>query len=193
MKKKIVWSFFFILFCYFIFNGFKIYNYSFTYSEQKSDVGIVLGAGTTDGQISPIFRERLNHAVYLYKKGIIKKLILTGGYGENQTLCDSEIAKAYVLKQGIPKRDVLTESQSKYTIENLTEAKFIMDSFHFKTALLISDPLHMKRSISLAKKLGLNCESSPTQTSMYKSFYPKLKSLIYETFYYTLGKLTGNN
>lgn len=69
----------------------------------------------------------------------------------------------------------------------------IMDSLGLETALLVSDPLHMKRSISLAQKIALHCFSSPTESSMYKSRKTKLKFLLYETFYFTLGKFSRRN
>ncbi|MGB1315507.1 MAG: YdcF family protein, partial [Chitinophagales bacterium] len=102
-------------------------------------------------------------------------------------------AKNYAIKNNVPKEAILIEEKSKYTIENLAEAKSIMDSLKFETALLVSDPLHMKRSISLAQKKKITCFSSPTETSMYKSRKTKLQFLIYETFYFTLGKISGRN
>ncbi|MDG1915742.1 MAG: YdcF family protein [Crocinitomix sp.] len=173
-----------------LFNAISIYQYSLKYSEKKSDVAIVLGAGTSDGIRSPVFTERINHGIYLYKKARINKIIFTGGKGENQTLSDSQIAKEYAIEQGVPSNDIFIEEHSIYTYENLAEAKLIMDSLHFSSALIVSDPIHMQRSMELAISAKIDCESSPTQTSMYKSTFPKLKFLAYETFFYTLGKLT---
>lgn len=179
--------------CYFIFNGIIIYRYSSKYYEVKSDVAIVLGAGTSNGKLSPVFKERVNHSIYLYGEGIIEKILLTGGYGDGQNQSDSEIAKEYLLNQGIPNEVIIIENKSKYTIENLKESKQIMDSLGLVSALIVSDPLHMKRSIELAKKLNIDCKPSPTKTSMYISFLPRTKSLVYETFFYSLGKIVGKN
>jgi uncharacterized SAM-binding protein YcdF (DUF218 family) len=178
---------------YFILNAVRIYHYSFNYSEDISDAAIVLGAGSGNGKISPVFRERVNHSIYLYNKNRVKAIILTGGYGANQKQSDSEVAKKYLLSQGIPEHIIYIEKKSKYTIENLIEAKHIMDSLRFKSALIVTDPLHMKRSVDLAKKLNINCQPSPTKTTMYRSLLPKTKSLMYETLFYSLGEITGKN
>ncbi len=191
--KRVAYILLALFLCYFIFNAIKIYRFSFNYSEDKCDVAIVLGAGTTDGNLSPIFRERLNHSIYLYNKDIIKNVILTGGYGRGQKLSDSEIAKQYCISKGIPNDVIIIEKKSNYTIENLAESKLILDSLGFKSVLLVTDPLHMKRSIDLAKHQNIKAKPSPTKTTMYKSFFPKIKSLLYETLFYTLGKLIGNN
>jgi uncharacterized SAM-binding protein YcdF (DUF218 family) len=171
-----------VFFFYLLFNGIKIYRYSFNYSEEKSDVAIVLGAATSGGKLSQVFEERVNHSIYLYNNKIVKTIILTGGYGDGQNQSDSEIAKIYLLSQGVPNEVIKIEKKSRYTIENLIESKFIMDSTGLGTALIVSDPLHMKRSVELAKKLEIDCKPSPTKTTMYRSFFPKTKSLLYETF-----------
>lgn len=193
-KYKIIISLAIIIIsCYFIFNGIRIYSYSFKYSEEISDVAIVLGAGTNCGKVSPVFKERINHSIYLYNEKKIKMIILTGGYSDGQSQSDSEIAKKYLLSQGVPKQVILIERKSRYTFENLIESEQIMDSLGLKSALIISDPLHMKRSIELAEKLKIDCKPSPTKTTMYRSFLPRAKSLMYETFYYSLGEIAGKN
>ncbi len=189
MKKLIKYAGFALL-LFTIFNAINIWHYSLAHSEKISDVAIVLGAGTNNGVLSPVFKERVNHGIYLYKKGVVKKIILTGGKGENQDISDSDVARNYAIQQGIPLKDLLIEESSEYTYENLTEAKSLMDSLNFSSALIVSDPLHMKRSMELAIATNIECESSPTQTSMYQTTIPKLKFLAYETFFYTLGKLT---
>lgn len=177
-------------FLFTIFNAVSIYLYSFQYSENKSDVAIVLGAGTHNGILSPVFTERINHGIYLYEKRLIRKIIFTGGKGENQEVTDSEIAMNYAIEKGIPPKDILIEKYSNYTYQNLSNAKLIMDSLDFSSALIVSDPIHMKRSMELAVSAKIECEPSPTKTSMYRSAIPKLKFLMYETFFYTFGKLT---
>ncbi len=96
-KKKAFSLIVAVILSYFLYNSIIIYNYSFEYSEDICDVVIVLGAGTNNGKVSPIFKERINHGIYLYNKGVVSKIIFTGGYGEGQKLSDSKIAKEYAL------------------------------------------------------------------------------------------------
>ncbi|MBL1279717.1 MAG: YdcF family protein [Fluviicola sp.] len=186
MKKKKYIILFGLIIGYFLLNSIRIYNYSFVYSENKSDVAIVLGAGTNDGKLSPVFKERINHSILLYNNGIVNKIILTGGFGKGQKQSDSQTAKYYAIEKGIPEENIIIEEKSKYTTENLEQSKQIMDSLGMKSALIVSDPLHMKRAIKLAENYGIVCKSSPTKTTMYKSTYPKIKQLLYETFYFSL-------
>lgn len=64
-----------------------------------------------------------------------------------------------------------------------------MDTMNMKTVLLVSDPFHMKRATKLAELAGIDCKSSPTKTTRYKSIIPKFKQLIYEATYFSLREL----
>ncbi|MGB1241915.1 MAG: YdcF family protein [Chitinophagales bacterium] len=188
--KKSLWIGLAIPFLFFSFNSLQIHFYSTEYYEDYSDVAIVLGAGTNNGELSPVFRERINHGIYLLKNGKVKCLIFTGGFGKNQILSDSHCAKIYALKKGVSEHKILVEEKSTITFINLKEAKKIMKSNHLETALIVSDPYHMKRSMRMANKLNLKTKPSPTPTTMYQSWQPKFKSLMYESFYYSIGVIT---
>jgi uncharacterized SAM-binding protein YcdF (DUF218 family) len=178
---------------FFVFNGIKIFCYSTKYYETHSDVAIILGAGTKGDKLSPVYRERVNHGIYLFESRVVDKIIITGGYGEGANHADSEIARQYALDHNIPEDAIFIETKSRYTIENLIESKKIMDSLNFHTALIVSDPLHMKRAVDLALHQKIKCKPSPTPTTMYRSFFPITRSLFYETFYYSMGKIVGKN
>src|SRR5690606_14455391 len=95
---------------------------------------------------SPVFAERINHAIELYRQGYVHNIIFTGGYGRNPEMADSEIAREYAIQRGIPASAIYVETNSTDTQENLAEAQKLMQALGFQTALLVSDPLHMYRT-----------------------------------------------
>jgi len=162
----------------------SIWNYGKLDEKSPSDVAIVLGAAVWDGEVSPVYRERINHAITLYEEGFVDFIILTGGFGEGSYKSDSQIAKEYALSQGVPEEIILTEEKSTITEENLEFSKEIMVEKNLRTAIIVSDPLHMKRSMLMAKDYNINALSSPTTTSMYKSLKTKISFLLREEFFY---------
>ncbi|GAA0194990.1 YdcF family protein [Fulvivirga kasyanovii] len=174
---------------WYLFNTYRIYLYSTKYYDQKSDVAIVLGAGTNEGKLSPVFKERVNHAINLYQQGIVDHIIFTGGFGEGQSMSDSKAAMLYAVEEGVPEAKMFIEEKSCITFENLKNAKILMDNHGMKTALIVSDPLHMKRAMRISDSHGINGKPSPTPTSMYRSWDAKLDALVYESFYYNLNLL----
>ena len=147
----------------------SIWNYGKTDEKASSDVAIVLGAAVWDGEVSPVYRERINHAIALYEDGFVDYIILTGGFGEGSYKSDSQVAKEYALSQGIPEERLLIEEKSTITEENLEFSKEVMEENDLETAIIVSDPLHMKRAMLMAKDYNITALSSPTTTSMYKS------------------------
>src|SRR5687767_4853100 len=59
----------------------RIYSFRNVRSDAPADAAIVLGAAVWTTQVSPVFRERINHGIDLYRNGKVRKLIFTGGQG----------------------------------------------------------------------------------------------------------------
>ena len=57
----------------------SIVQYSKLDEKTPCDAAIVLGAATINGEVSPVYRERLNHGIRLYENGYVDYLIMTGG------------------------------------------------------------------------------------------------------------------
>lgn len=147
----------------------RIRQYAHIDETQPADVAIVLGAAAWRNRPSPVFAERINHAIELYRQGYVHNIIFTGGYGRNPQVADSEIARDYAIQRGIPASAIYVETNSTDTEENLAQAQQLMQTLGFQTALLVSDPLHMYRAQMLAGEMGIETFSSPTPTSRYRS------------------------
>ena len=190
MKKryKILLGIAALIVCYIFLNLIEIYSFSKKDQKCKADAAIILGAATYNGTISPVYRERVNHGITLYKEGYVEKLIVTGGMGNGNYESDAKTAKQYAISQGIPEADILTEETSTITQENLENAKVIMEDNGYVTAILVSDPLHMRRSMLLARDAGIIAYSSPTPTSKYVSLKTQITFISREAFYYIVYK-----
>ena len=151
---------------------------------RHADAAIVLGASVYDNSPSLVFSERINHAVDLYKSGYVKAIIMTGGVGEGNIRSEADIAREYAEQQGVPPESIFKEETSKITAENLENAKAVMDQNGMTTALVVSDPLHMKRAMLYAHDLGMEAYSSPTPTTRHRSFSTKFPFLMREELYY---------
>lgn len=169
---------------YVIYVSLSIYSYGKISETVKTDAAIVLGAGVWGDKPSPVFAERINHAIYLYKSGYTDKLIFTGGKSDNSEFADSFIARKYAMENSVPEKDIFIEEQSAITQENIIYAAEIARGNNIHSVTLVSDPLHMKRAMLMAKDYGLTSYSSPTPTTMYRTFKTKSLFLLREVFFY---------
>lgn len=162
----------------------RIYSYSTTVSDEPADAAIVLGAAVWGNDVSPVFKERINHALELRRSDKVRKIIFTGGQGNRNELTESAAARQYAIQQGISAADILVEESSHTTYENLVFAREVAVARGLKRVLIVSDPLHMRRAVTMAIDLGLDAHPSPTPTTRYQGGAKQLGLLAHETYYY---------
>ena len=157
--------------------------------EKPADVAVVLGAAVWNGRPSPVFRERINHAINLYREKRVSKLFFTGGFGKGDTLSEAEVGANYAIGMGVDPRHVDFENTSSVTVENLRSFRSV--NGRQGRVLLVSDPLHMYRAMTIAHDLGLDAHPSPTPTTRYTSFGSQAGFLWRETWLLTWYLLVG--
>ncbi|MBD0336513.1 MAG: YdcF family protein [Cyanobacteria bacterium Co-bin13] len=166
--------------------GLDIYAFSFKSDTSPADAAIVLGAAVWEDQPSPVFAERINHAIHLYQAGTVELVIFTGGVGAGDSLAESLVASRYATARGVAAEDTVCETASKITWENLQGAKQVVDQRQLGHVLIVSDPLHMRRSVMMARELGIDAYPAPTPTTRYTGFQSQLAFLLREVFFYGL-------
>lgn len=157
----------------------------------KVDVAIVLGAAAYHTGPSPVFEERIKHGIYLYHAGAVQRLIFTGGYGNRAKVAEATVAERYAIEHGVPPQAILTETKSRTTRDNLVQAGKLMRENGFATAIVVSDPLHLKRALRMATDLGIDANGAATPTSRYRSWITKSGFLLRELFFYHTYLITG--
>ncbi|MFN6480686.1 YdcF family protein [Nostoc sp. DedQUE07] len=162
----------------------SIYLYGRSNNNIKADAAIVLGAAVWKEEPSPVFRERINHAINLYKNGFVKTIIFTGGVGESNEPAEAIVGKNYAIAHQVKAADILIETQSRTTHQNLKNALEVANAHQLTKFLIVSDPLHMKRAVLMARGLGMDAHSSPTPTTRYRSFRSQMEFLSRETYFY---------
>ena len=161
-------------------------------STRRADCAIVLGASVYNDRPSPVFKERIMHAINLYKQKTVSKIIFTGGVGGEASHAESIVAANFSIRAGVLEKDILTESVSHTTQENLFQAKTLMQKHALHSAIIISDPLHLKRASFMAEDLGISAQFSPMPTTRYRSLSSKLKFFIREVYFVNHYFVTGH-
>ncbi|MCR6625841.1 YdcF family protein [Pseudoxanthomonas japonensis] len=155
-----------------------------------ADAIIVLGAAAYDAKPSPVFEERIRHGIDLYKRGLAPTLIFTGGYGgTGARFSESQVARRYALRQGVPDKAILIESLSRNTHDNLRQARVLMQQHKLHSVIIVSDPLHMARALRISRDLGIRSVGSPTPTSRFRSFATRWRFLLQEVYFFHRDRL----
>jgi uncharacterized SAM-binding protein YcdF (DUF218 family) len=100
-------------------------------------------------------------------------------------VAESEAARDYAIENGVPAERIRIETVSTDTEGNLSEAGKIISMMEFERVLIVSDPLHMLRAMTIAADLGLDAAASPTPTSRYESVRTQAIFLVREVYFYS--------
>jgi uncharacterized SAM-binding protein YcdF (DUF218 family) len=149
--------------------------------KKQYELGVVL-TGVTSGYREPADRvyfqkgaDRVTHALQLYKAGIIRKILISGGSGR---LVSVQTPEADVLRQafllmGVPEQDILLENQSRNTAESAQEVKKILGPTKASDCLLITSAFHMRRSRACFVKAGIPMDTFTTDFYSHpREYYP---------------------
>ena len=172
-----------LLFLMAVFCGARVYlaGQSKLPDGYRGDVAVVLGAAAWDAKPSPVFRERIRHAVRLYKEGKVRKLAFTGGTRKKGFMSEAEVGRRYALKEGIPTRDIIIETTSRNTYQNLSNIRDKLQTAKLNKVVIVSDPLHLARPAAIASDLGIQADLSATTTTRYTDTKEKVRFWARET------------
>ncbi len=145
--------------------SFRIWSVGSRDDRRPADSIVVLGAAQYNGTPSPVLRARLDHAIDLYRAGLARVFIVTGGKADGDRTTEAASAKAYAIANGVPADAILTEDQGRTTLESLSSVAGILRAHRLSSALFVSDPTHMLRVLRIARDQGIVGYGSPTTTS----------------------------
>jgi uncharacterized SAM-binding protein YcdF (DUF218 family) len=129
-----------------------------------ADAIVVLGTDQDQGWPSPAFRARLDHALSLYEEGIAPLVVVAGGNPEGDSYTEAAAGVSYLEYYGLPPDELLTVGGDN-TYQNLQQVEVLATREGWENVVLVSERLHMFRSLAMAQDLGLRAYGSPASAS----------------------------
>jgi uncharacterized SAM-binding protein YcdF (DUF218 family) len=145
---------------------------------QNADVMIVLGCQIWGEGPSEMLEYRLQNALKLYKNGISKNIIVSGGQGADEVITEAKAMKKWFVKNGVSESIIYEEDKSTSTYENLKFSKLIMDRKGFKDAVVVTSDFHVFRSLWLSKRIGFEAKGAPSKTVDHLKPYYYVREIV---------------
>ncbi len=117
-------------------------------------------------------RERVGTAADLFRRGYAPWLIVSGGpaLAGRPSGSAQELAR-FAREFGVPTARILFDEQATSTVENARGSARVMQQHGLRTAILVTSPYHMRRSIIIFRSafapLGLRVLAYPVQKSFF--------------------------
>ncbi len=129
--------------------------------EHSADAIVVLGAAEYRGRPSPVLEARLNHALFLYLKGLAPRIITTGGAGGDPVFTEGAVARSYLTRHGVPAEAITVENEGESTAQSIVAVGEIMRRMNLRSALVVSDGYHIYRVKKMLQASGMKVYGSP--------------------------------
>jgi uncharacterized SAM-binding protein YcdF (DUF218 family) len=209
MKKKILITFSVVVAVFLlIYASLVIYVFHMSVQDTKikSAVIVVLGEKAISGTscfgprcsqgfvLNPHYNvcleSRINQAVYLYKHHYAQKILMSGGIDSGGTVSEADTMKTIAEKDGIPAADILVETKSTSTYQNLALSQKILNNAGLHSAIIVTDPSTNARAGLVASKLDYSYSLSPDMKSSCSHLFSYVISEPAAIAYYFLtGKI----
>ena len=125
---------------------------------------IVLGCQVKeDGTLSKQLLLRLGKALEIYNTSP-QLIVVSGGQGEKEPTSEGLAMKKWLIENGIKANDVIAETDSYSTYENINNSMKILNAYNLNKPVIITSDYHIPRAMAIAKDLGLEPQGIPSPT-----------------------------
>ena len=114
----------------------------------REDYVIVLGAGLSGEEPSPVLEKRLDKAIEYLNRNNNAKVIVSGGQGKGENMTEALAMYNYLVRSGIDPERIAQEEKATSTYENFMYSKEFMED---GTAVFITNDFHVVRSVQMAQ------------------------------------------
>lgn len=144
--------------------GYVVYREVALPPRGESDVVIVLGAQVlADGTPSVALERRLTLSLSIYQEKR-QTVIVCGAQGSDEPAPEGEVMRDWLIARGARPEDVVAETASFNTRENLLFAKEIMEQRGLSRATVVTSDYHVARALSLCRQVGIEATGAGSES-----------------------------
>jgi vancomycin permeability regulator SanA len=124
-------------------------------SPSASDLAVVFGnTVAADGQPSPRLRARLDTALALYRRGMVQRVMVSGGVEQPGDRDEARAMASWLEANGVPRAAIVEDAGGKDTMETARHAATVGGS-----VIAVTQWFHLPRAMLMMRRFGVRCVS----------------------------------
>jgi uncharacterized SAM-binding protein YcdF (DUF218 family) len=159
---------------------------------RKGDVIVVLGAAQLNGRPGEVLEARLQEAKRIYELGLAPQIITVGAGAPGDRTTEAASGKYWLSKNGVKSRYVTSLEVGRDTWVSTENYVKFMKVKDWNDVIIVTDPFHCRRAMTMANDLGVVATCSPVKTGPNSLEKSGKRYLVRETgaylAYVTLGR-----
>jgi uncharacterized SAM-binding protein YcdF (DUF218 family) len=131
---------------------------------RNGDVIVVLGAAQLDGRPGEVLQARLDEAKRIYDLGLAPRIITVGAGAPGDRTTEAASGKYWLTTNGVKSKNVTALEVGRDTWVSTENYVKFMKLKEMKDVIIVTDPFHCRRAMTMANDLGVVATCSPVQT-----------------------------
>ena len=131
---------------------------------RSADVIVVLGAAQLDGRPGDALEARLIEAKRIFDLGLAPSIITVGAGAPGDRTTEAASGKAWLRAQGVPAKKVTAIEEGRDTLVSTKAYAALMKKRMVSDVIIVTDPFHCQRAMTMANDQGVVSTCSPVQT-----------------------------
>ncbi|CAN2184289.1 COG1434 Uncharacterized conserved protein [Candidatus Nanopelagicaceae bacterium] len=131
---------------------------------RNADVIVVLGAAQLNGRPGEVLQARLDEAKRIYDLGLAPHIITVGAGAPGDRTTEAASGKYWLSTHGIKSKNISSLEVGRDTWVSTENYVKFMKLKNMQDVIIVSDPFHCRRAMTMANDLGVVATCSPVKT-----------------------------
>lgn len=131
---------------------------------RKGDVIVVLGAAQLNGRPGEVLEARLMEAKRIYDLGLAPQIITVGAGAPGDRTTEAASGKYWLSTNGIKSKNITALEVGRDTWVSTENYVKFMKIKEMKDVIIVTDPFHCRRAMTMANDLGAVASCSPVKS-----------------------------
>jgi uncharacterized SAM-binding protein YcdF (DUF218 family) len=160
------------LLCFGIFPVALMVFFGNTDYRRPADAIVVFGARAyADGRLSDALQDRIRTACELYRQGLAKRLILSGGPGDG-AITEAAAMRQYAINHGVRAEDIFVDDQGVNTDATVRNTVPLLQQWNAHRVLAVSHFYHLPRIKLAYQRAGIDVCTVPAHQAHWLGQMP---------------------
>lgn len=159
---------------------------------RKADAIVVMGAAQLDGRPGEVLTARLKETKRIYENNFAPRIFTLGAGAPGDRFTEAGSGRNWLAAQGIPRRAIIAVAEGRDTFTSIEALAKVAVKSEIKEIIIVTDPYHCLRSITMSEDQGFSATCSPTRVGIASLEKAGFRYLLREAgaylAYVTLGR-----
>ena len=143
---------------------YKVYQSAHNPIVRNADVIVVLGTAQLNGKPGEALEARLKEAKRIFDLGYAPTIITVGAGAPGDRTTEAASGKLWLRNHGIPAKKITAIEEGRDTLVSTKAYVALMKKRYVSDVIIVTDPFHCKRAMTMANDQGIVSTCSPVQT-----------------------------